>query len=172
MQLSYTDKHPAGRAGLVVERRRDSAAIQGEASAEVAFGRFVCLKPAVVQNGDSPIITLPTATTSKLLGAVEFTHVYSREFALGTVGVKPGEVVKVLEAGCLWVQVETAVAVDDEAYVRVVVNGAADQLGIVRNAADGVNTIRLKGSRFRTAAAAGGVARLEFDMLTFKASLA
>jgi hypothetical protein len=171
MQTSYTDTQPNGRAGLVVERRRDSAFIQGESSAEVAFGRFVCFKPAVTQDGLSPLATLPAAITAKLAGAVQFTHVYNPETALGTVGVKPGEVLKVLEAGTLWVEVETTVAVNDPVFVRAVVNGGANKLGIVRNAVDGVTTIELFGARFRTAASSGGIAIVEFDIITHLAGV-
>lgn len=169
MQLAYTDAHPNARAGLVHTRERDQAYIQGEASAEIAFGRFVALK-AGAQDGLEPIAVLPSATLTKLVGAVEFTHVYNRETALGSVGVKPSEALKVLEAGLIWVEVETAVAVDDKAHVRLVANGAATKIGIVRNAADSTNTVALGGSRFRTAASANGIALLEFDIRIYHAT--
>ena len=73
----------------------------------------------------------------------------------------PSEISVLLEGSC-WVAPEVAVAVNDPVFVRVVATGT-EQAGALRNDADGGDAVQLPG-RFRTAAAANGLARIEINL--------
>lgn len=68
----------------------------------------------------------------------------------------------VMRSGSCWVAPEVAVAVNDPVFVRVTA-GAGEQAGALRNDADGGDAVQIPG-RYRTAAAAGGLARIEINL--------
>lgn len=73
----------------------------------------------------------------------------------------PGAELAVLRQGEIWVRPETAVSVNDPVYCRVVATGS-EQAGALRNDADGGDAVQLS-ARFRTAASAGGLAKIQID---------
>jgi len=70
----------------------------------------------------------------------------------------PAAAMSVMREGEVWVSPEVAVAVNDPVFVRVTATGA-EVSGAVRNDADGGDAVQVAG-RFKTAAAAGGLARI------------
>ena len=95
-------------------------------------------------------------------------------------GLKPSAMLDVLEKGRLFVQVDGAVTVNSHAFVRIstsTTTGASAVLGTLRGDTDsaggaGATTptaVKVRGVRFLTAAAQGGLALVEVDMLLAKA---
>lgn len=84
---------------------------------------------------------------------------------LDSVQPAPGQtapsMVSCLRQGSVWIKSETAAAVNDPVYIRVTA-GAGEQAGAVGNAADGGDCVLVPG-RYRTACAAGGLARIEVN---------
>jgi len=78
-----------------------------------------------------------------------------------SASIAVGGEVAVLRQGEIWVRPETAVAVNDPVYCRVVATGA-EVAGALRNTADGGDAVLLPG-RFRTAASAGGLAKIQLN---------
>lgn len=72
-----------------------------------------------------------------------------------------GSKMSVMRMGSCWVSPEVAVAVNDPVFCRVVATGS-EQAGALRNDADGGDAVALR-ARFRTAASAGGLARIEIS---------
>ena len=73
----------------------------------------------------------------------------------------PGEsTVSIVRHGTVWVEVETAVVAGDLAYTRITATDTYPAGGW-RNDTDSGKAQRFTGGRFRSAAAAGGVAQLE-----------
>lgn len=69
--------------------------------------------------------------------------------------------VSCMRQGSCWIKSETEAAVNDPVYVRIIATGS-EQAGAIRNAADESDTILVPG-RYRTACAAGGLARIEVN---------
>lgn len=75
--------------------------------------------------------------------------------------VGPGCKLSAMRQGSCWVRPETSVASGDPLFCRVVAAGA-EVFGALRNDADGGDAVALRG-RFRSAASAGGLARIEIN---------
>jgi hypothetical protein len=137
---------------------------QAEATAEIPFGVAVAQAPA----DDSCI--LPVDVNAKYVGVVLHDHVYDPLIQLGTVGVKPKNTLSVLVEGVVWVRVEEAVAVGDRAFIRYAAGAGGTQKGSFRKSADTTTAIEAKGCRYLSSAAAGGLAQLEVDFSTVRAT--
>jgi hypothetical protein len=104
------------------------------------------------------------------LGVVLHSHDYAPTLQLGTTGIKPKNMMSVLNRGRVWVQVEDAVAVGGRCFVRHTASGGNTQLGKFRSNADTATAIEWKGARYLTAASGGGLAMVEVDANVFRAT--
>lgn len=158
-QTSYTTTQPAAFAGLLYDVGPHDiiTRITEETVLEVPFGVVVAFGGADNQ------CELPDATTDKCLGIVVHSHDYDAS-ALGTVGVKPKNLLQVLRKGRIWVLAENGVAPGDRGFVRAVAGAGGTQLGAIRQAAVGGETIDATTQIvFVTTALAGGLAVVEVD---------
>lgn len=137
----------------------------GEASAEIAFGRAVAYARA--GDGSDNAALLPLAANTPLCAGITL-HIDQYTAAdLGTTGVKIGGQLSVLRRGRVWAKCLTACQPGDRLFVQKTVNGGTRPLGVCDNAVDGSNSIDLtKVGEWRTTASAGGLAILEVDFTT------
>lgn len=135
-------------------------AVQAEASAEIPFGVMCCKG-----TGDNDA-KLPAASNAKLIGVLIHSHTYEPRLDLGTVGVKPGAMLNIMNKGRVWVLVEENVTREDRAYIRYAAGAGGTQLGAFRKSSVSGETIdATKTCKFVTSASAGQLAVVEVDML-------
>ncbi len=145
---------PTGNRQNLVENMRND-----EASAEVLFGH-------AVKHGSTTdeysALNLTAITGERVAGIVQFSHKYS-DLELGDDGLLPDAELNVAREGRLLVRCEDGCNVGDPLFIRAVATGGENP-GALRATADGSDTIdmTLAGS-WRTSAAAGELAVLEFD---------
>lgn len=166
-QTSYAEM-AAAFAGMLADAgivKYAETMVQAEASAEVPFGIVVVMNTAPTADGTPAKAKLPAASTDKLWGIVLHSHSYDTRTELGTTGLKPKTLLSALRKGRVWVTVETAVAVGDRGHVRYAAGAGGTQLGALRNAAVGSETIDATTQIvFVTAqTVAGGLAVAEVD---------
>jgi len=159
---SYPTSYTAGFAGQIADQapRYVRMALNKEA-APIPFG-------VAVKKGVNPgEALLPSLATDKPIGIAVFQHAQNQIGAsawAADAGIAAGDSFDLLAKGIAAVKVETAVTENDPVHVRY---AGAGQKGAFRNAAVALETIGpVKGARFLTAAAAGGIAQVEFDALT------
>lgn len=166
MQTSYAEMAPAF-AGMLADATKVKHAdtfVQGEAAAEIPFGVAVAIETSPGTDGTPGKATLVNNVADKVAGIVLHSHAYDKRTELGTTGLKPKTTMAVLRKGRVWVRPETAVVDGDRGYVRAVAGAGGTQLGALRNAAVGGETIDSTGQIvFRSTAAAGGLAIAEVD---------
>lgn len=164
-QTSYSDTQSTAFSGLLEGGDNDVRSFkQSEASAEVPFGVMVC------QGASADAALLMVDGNSVPVGAVVHSHTYDKTTELGTSGIKPLNMLSVLNKGRIWVAVEDAVAVNAYAFVRHTANGAGKlQKGAFRSDADTANALKCRGVRFLTATSGAGFALVELDMNTDRA---
>lgn len=157
-QLSYTTNMAPAFAGMKVDIGQDyvRSMVNAEATAELPFGI------AVVQGTGDDACILPVDAASKYVGVVLHSHHYDPTYDMGVVGLKPKVTVNILVWGQCYVTVEEAVTVGDRVFVRHT-PGTGTQRGAFRRSADAATTIEIRGARYLTSAAAGGVAQVEVD---------
>jgi hypothetical protein len=161
-QTSYSNTMTAAFAGMLADTSDNDifGALQAEASSEIPFGVMVCKG-----TGDNDA-KLPAASTAKLFGVLVHSHNYEPRIDLGTVGVKPGATLNVLNRGRIHVVVEENVTREDRAYVRYAAGAGGTQLGAFRKSAVVDETIDATAKcKFVTSASAGQLAIVEVDML-------
>lgn len=126
------------------------AQVQGEASAEITFGNAVGM--------DTAANTCKLLTTLPAMGIVVRSLRYDQK-NLSTDGnaVKPGQVLEVATRGTIWVTVVDGCARGDRPHI-------VKASGAFRATADAGSTRDFTScGRYLTAAAAGGLAQLQFD---------
>lgn len=165
VQTTFNDAATVGYAGTFVGTGPKSVETMrnDEASAEIAFGIAVKHDSAT----DAMSAKLLTAITGEAVaGIVAHSHSYDQT-QLGTTGVKKGALLNVVRKGRLLVVCEDGCSVNSPLHIRAVATG--DELaGALLGAADGSDTIDCKAQGiWRTSAAAGGLAELEFDFSGF-----
>lgn len=134
--------------------------INVEAGAEVPFGVVVC-EIAGAQQAELPD---EAGDNFELAGVVVHSHSYAPGLELGTVGLKAGAVMSVLNRGRIYVLSETAAAKGDRGHVRIVAGAGGTQLGAIRNAAVGGETIdATKAIRYMETISAPGLVIVEVD---------
>ena len=107
---------------------------------------------------------LPTSESDAICGLVLHSHDYVETLELGDDGVKPGNHLNVARKGRAWVTVNGGCQPGDRLWVRAVSAGGSEILGGCEAADDGTDTIDCTNQGvFRTAAASGELAILEFD---------
>lgn len=165
VQTTFNQNATQGYSGTQVGNRQPSIETMrnAETSAEIPFGVAVKHSSAT----DEQAARLLTAiTTEAIAGIVVHSHSYDQS-QLGDDGVKPGALLNVMRQGRLLVICEDGCDVNDPLHIRAVATG--DELaGGLRAAADGTDTIDCSAvGHWRTSAAAGGLAELEFDFSGF-----
>jgi len=135
---------PGMLADLALVKHAESL-VQGEASAEVPFGGGVVQGTASVLAGTPDKAILPVDANSKILGVVMHSHAFNRETQLGTVGVKPTNLISVLRKGSIYVLWEGgAVTKGAPLYVRFTA-GVGEQAGAWRHDADTADALICRG---------------------------
>lgn len=150
-QTSYPTKMGVALEGQIADLQPH--AIAGYAAeVEVGFGI------GVIQGTKDTQCKLPGATGFKLLGVVAHSHAREKDAATAA------DMVNVMRQGAIWVRPEQAVVAGDPAYVRHTANGAGKTPGRFRKDADTDKADLIAGARFRTSAAADGLAILEINL--------
>lgn len=140
-------------AGSVETMRND------EATAAIAFG--VAVQQA--STTDPLSATLLTASTGELIAGILMHSNSYTDTQLDDDGVLPDALLNVVRQGRLLVLCEDGCSVGDPLHVRAVATGA-ELAGALLAAADGTDTIDCSAKgEWRTSAAAGELAELEFD---------
>jgi len=130
-----------------------------EASAEIAFG--VAVKQGSATDERSAKL-LTAITGEKVAGIVLYRDEYDTT-QLGTTGILPTYEVNVVRQGRMKVICEDGCSIGDPLHVRAVAAGA-ELAGACLAASDGTDTIDCSANgQWRTSAAAGEIAVLEFD---------
>lgn len=171
-QTNYNEQSPAF-AGMLYDLSwgvvKDTF-IQGEASAEVAFGAFLVQSAAATLPGTASAPNVPTAklpaASSDLFGhggVVLHSHWYDKRLQLGTTGVKPTNLLTLVRRGRIWVYAEKAVTRDDAVYVRYTASGG-NVPGNFRDDDDTSKALRLYGCRYLTETTGAGLVGLEIDL--------
>jgi len=151
MQTSYNDQMAIALEGQLADLQ--PKAIGGYAAeVEVPFG------VGVIQGTGDKQCKLPGATGFKLLGVT--THSHAREID----AVTKDDMVNVLRQGAVYVRVEEAVTPASKVFVRHTANGAGKVPGQFRASIDTDKADEITNARWRTSAAAGGLAILELNL--------
>lgn len=150
VQTTYSQTIAPGFPGLIWDEGHHSmktAAIQAEASEEIAFGTFVA-RAASTDRLLKPKALRLAASSDYIFGAVLHSHSYNRETDLGTLGLKPKTVMDILEVGVLWMLAEEDVLATDAVYARYATGAGGTIRGALRNDADTASAVLVKGARF------------------------
>lgn len=161
---SYPTSAPLGFAGQLADEAPHyvRSAVNKEASA-LPFG--LAFKRGAA-DGEA---LLPTAGTDKMIGIGVHRHDVNMVGASGwgaTAGMPAGERFDLLLNGVVWVLVEEAVVENDPCFVRFAAGAGGTQKGAFRKSADTATAVIVKGARFLSSAAIGGLALVEFSALT------
>lgn len=174
-QTSYAEQAVAF-AGMLADINQGhvkDTMLNGEDSAEIAFGKFVVESAAMLQGeltrGTPSVAKLPAAVGNDFAGGgfVIHSHDYDKRIELGTTGVKPKVQMSVLKKGRIWVTAGTAMAKADVVYVQYTAGIAA--VGDVANASDGGKNVILYGARVIAPITAAGLVLIEVDMAAHRA---
>lgn len=159
MQLDYSVVPPVAFAGMLADLgpHMIETYVNGEVTLPIAFGSPVKQKAGA---GTDPEALKCVANTDVIVGVLSHSHAYAKSGALpelDTVGVLPKGMLNVNRHGRVYVTVGATVAKGDPAYYQTTTQKW-------RATAVGGDTIDAsKVGTFRTAAAADGVAVLEFN---------
>jgi len=168
VQTTYGTDMTAAVAGQV----SDAGAIDvmpmynGEASAEIAFGRAVIFGATTVALHNKAL--LPSVESDLVAGIVMFTHAYTRGTStsdLGDTGVRPGGALSVLRKGRIWVVAGSDVVANaSRLWVRAVAGAPPEYLGGCEDADDSTDMIDCTAQGvFRTTGLQGTLVELEVD---------
>jgi translation elongation factor EF-4 len=147
MQLDYSAEFAKSFAGLLAHAKFSDIVSKVSQSALLKFGYGAKLGTADNQ------VNVLSANTDKFAGVIVHQHV---EDGLITDQMP----LSILKKGRIWVKVDANVVKGDAAFVRV----AGGEVGVFRNAADGVNTIAVVGTFF-SSANSGELAILELNIV-------
>ncbi len=175
MQTSYAEQ-PAGIPGMIGDNSDGKVVdtvLNGEASAEIGFGKFVVIGTGGTTSGTPPLAKLPAASGDDYEngGFVVLSHDYDRRLDLGTTGIKPKRQMGIMRRGRIYVHAETAMAKTDDVYVRYTASGDL-VVGNIRNDADTAKAKKLYGARVVYPITAAGTVMIEVDMMAYKAKIA
>lgn len=126
-----------------------------EASAELAFGRMVKQGTAVNQAKEL------AAQADVAVGIVMQSHLYEKQYEVGTTGIKPGAALDVLMRGEIYVEVGEAVGPADA--VRYNATGTGGTKGVFMKTASAGNTVLVKSARWLSSTTGAGLAKLSID---------
>ena len=127
----------AGFPGSVLRCDIEEAAINAEASAEIACGKAVVLDTTNAING----VKLPSANNQVVRGIATRRHTVGTPEEFGTTGYKVGTAFTILRKGRILLPLEVAVTVrGTRGFVQAVANSPRT-VGSVQPSADSTNTI-------------------------------
>jgi hypothetical protein len=138
----------------------------GEATLNLDFGLMV------MQGTTDKTAKAVSGAGAVMLGPIVHSHVYDNgpngELVTGGAqpGLRPNAHLGILNKGRIWVKVEEAVLVNDQAFVRFVAGGGGTILGSWRKSADTASAVAVK-AKYRTSAGAGGIALVEWNYEVF-----
>ena len=162
MQLSYAINQSAAQAGQLYDIGENDFISAVNPSAVVPFGL------ALVQGASDGECKLPAASgdLAKLLGVSVL--VQTKEQPLpslsGPVVYPIGADIAILRKGRVYVKVEEAVNAMDSVFIRFASGAGGTQLGAFRKSADSASAAQVSGCVYRTSAAIGGFAVVEFNL--------
>lgn len=162
IQTTYGFDYPVAFEGMLADLN-DNEIRSGvlEGAVNIPFG--VALKKGATDDG----WVLPSAGTDLIEGIS--VHSHSRDnFGFSALtptnaGVKPQQNFNVLRDGTIYVKVEQAVVRGDVVFFRFAAGAGGTQLGAFRKDADTASAAQVKGARYLTSAAAGGMAQVSFN---------
>jgi hypothetical protein len=159
-QTDYSYLQPVAFAGMLgdLSFKRVATGVNKQGTA-IPFGVAVT-KAAGDGNYD-----LPNIAGDKVYGIVLHSHDYDQRDLTGVQGVPVDVDFNLLEEGVAYVKVEEAVADGDPVYVRFAAGAGGAQLGAFRKSADTATAGLVKGGKFRSSAAIGGIAQVSFSQL-------
>jgi hypothetical protein len=136
-------------------------------AAAIGFGYFVCQDAQDVNKARSPIAAADITDAGDALGITVHTQAVAQNLtstgSSGSDGYALGEAMSVMRKGRIYVQVEDAVVAGNAVYVRYVA-GTGETLGAFRSDADTSDAAILPGAKYRTSAAASGIAIVEINL--------
>ena len=165
VQDSYEDNFVTGKAGQIADLKDSSidGVRNAEASADMLFGRAVAFDPA----NENAALLLASAS-DLVMGIVVESHAYEQsaagELNAAGTGAKAGAMVNVMRKGSIYAVCEDGCSPGDPLFVRFQNGDGPGALLAATSGADDVTTVVAAG-RWKTAAAAGGIAVLEFDFV-------
>lgn len=173
LQTDFSQNPVAGYAGTL-----DSGpsvkwtAKNAESSASIPFGMPVAFKPSGATSDQD--VTIPANSTDNLMGILFRSDAYSMAWtdkfgthgALDATGVVAGQLMDIARSGRILVTCTTGCVPGDRLYVSYSAGSTYSAAGQLGNAAEASHTIdaTTKGE-WKSTAAAGGLAWLEFDFL-------
>jgi hypothetical protein len=159
-QTSYSDTLAPGFAGQLADLsfKRVSTGVNAQ-GAQIPFGVAV-----TKATGDGKY-DLPNAAGDKVYGIALHSHDVDQLGLTDTNGIPIDGDFNLLEEGVAYVITEEAVVDGDPVYVRYATGAGGTQLGGFRKSAVTSETAIVKGAKFRSTAAAGGIAAVSFSQL-------
>jgi hypothetical protein len=146
-------------AGSIVQLLSDVSLVNEEASTEIPFGRMVQFGTA-----DTDMKILAGASPTDLAGVLTTEGgAYVPDLQLGTTGVKPDQVGRVLRLGLIWVFSETGNAPSDAVHVRHTVD-TGKLIGNFTKTADANKTFLITGAKWMKTTTAEGLTLLWIDV--------
>lgn len=156
--LSYSEQSRA-YAGMKADIREGDVVetyIQGEASAEMPFGAVIAEGTASTTVGTPDDALLMVNGSSVVAGVVLHSHNYDRESQVGTVGVKPDNVLSVMRRGRVYAILEGTCTKGGQVFVRHTAGAGGSQKGAVRADADTASAVLCRGLSFAETKASNG----------------
>jgi hypothetical protein len=159
-QTDYSLSQPVAFPGQLADLtfKRITTAVNKQAAA-IPFGVGV-----TKTTGDGNY-KLPAAAGDKVYGIAVHSHDYDQRNLTGAQGVDIDQDFNLLEEGVVYVKVEEAVVDGDPVFVRYASGAGGTQLGSFRKSADTATAGAVKGAIYRSSAAIGGFAVVEFSKL-------
>lgn len=169
MNTSYAEMERAF-AGMLADasrRKHVEPYLQGEASAEIAFGWGVVEGTAAPVFGQYNKALIPPDANGVFAGVLIHADTYEPRTQLGDTGVKPGAALNVLKEGACYVYVEDAVTKGQQLFLRHTANGAGKVPGQFRSDADTAKAIEVPVVT-REATTGAGLVQVDVDVLAGK----
>lgn len=160
-QLSYSQTMTVAVAGMIA----DGAGAPHDVVSRVNITDEIPFGVAVADiAGDEGTIELPDSSGALICG-IAVRSLTVEEGAASVENAYPADsACAVMKKGRIWVQVEKAVTVDDDVYVRHTANGGNTQLGAFRDDSDTNRAIQITNARFVTSSSGSGIVQVEINL--------
>lgn len=152
-QTSYNLEHGIAISGGLADLNDSARDSYHNPADEIKFGRMVAKV-----SGDDDGCEQPDSAGADLLG------IAIRKLSTESDKYDVDSAVAVLRKGRIFVEVEEAVTPDSDVFVRHTAGGGGSELGIFRTDADTASAVQVTNARFKSSAAANGVAILEINL--------
>lgn len=159
-QTNYTININAGQPGQLYDLGANDTVSAVDKVEVVPFG------VALVQGPTDGTCRLPAALTdlTKVLGVSVLVQTKEQSLITSIVNYPAGTDIALLRKGRVWVKVEEAVTAMSPVFVRALPGVGGTQAGAFRMSADTATAAQINGCVFRTSAAAGALAVVEFNL--------